>query len=104
MKTTPLDLLIAMGVPQGAIQRLFADPEAILSLGDFSISLLEDEVLCFDHAVPLVDPYVVADHLDYFKSAIAAFVEAGHPWTFIDDEPQRVAVMSFEVESDEIVA
>lgn len=102
MTMKPLDLLIAMGVPQGAIQRLIADPEAILLLGDFSISLLDDEVICFDHAVPLTEPYSAVGHLDYFKQALAAVRDAGHAWTFLDDEPQRVAVMSFEEELDEV--
>lgn len=105
MKLKPVHLLVELGIPQGAIQRLLSDPEAILMLGDFSISLLENEVLCFDHATPLREPLLAADHLDYFKRAIAICVEAGNQWILLEEEAQQVAVMSFETEdSDAILA
>lgn len=104
MKTKPGDLLVELGVPLRATQRLLTDPDAILVLGDLSLSVLNGDVMCFDRTVVVDDCFDVEEHLDYYKKMIAYFLGKGESCEFLAGDPQRVAVMSFEVESDEVMA
>lgn len=103
MSAKPGDLLLQAGVPEAHVARLLSDDDAILTLGDLSISIDGEIIHCFDHAVPFCDPFIAEDHLDYLARLIAINLSSGGAWDFVPDEPQVVAVMTFEAD-DELVA
>jgi len=99
MKPNLETVLVELGVPPRVIGRLLADDEAILCLGDLSFTLMEGEIQCFDHVDAMSDPFDVSANLGYAKDRVAIALVGGDVWSFVDDEPQRVAVMSLGVET-----
>jgi len=104
MNSIPHAALIELGITPITAARLLADPEAILTLGSLSFSVLDGEVQCFDHTPAIHDTFTLTEHPDHITSMVSAALKSGEEWKFLDDEPQLVAVMSFEVEPNEAMA